>query len=137
MKKVLLTGILLAMIPCSANAAAPFHLKSPETRCQDCHLQLPFNPDPRRLQYHEDIGHTCEKCHKAIHQNKGDSIQHPVSGKPSGQFPNDLPTTLSGNLSCITCHYYHVEDMPQRLINKKLLRRPMNLLFCQACHKDI
>ncbi|MEW6428103.1 MAG: hypothetical protein AB1568_08740 [Thermodesulfobacteriota bacterium] len=131
----LLGGILA--LPAMAAASTPnAHLQcTPGTsRCLDCHTCLPL--DGKAGNFHTSIESICRTCHRSSHATGQNRLAHPSTGKPAKDLPRDLPLDREGNITCITCHFFHIDNMPQRQHEPHLLRRPANRLFCGCCHID-
>ena len=128
--KIFIIGIFLLFL-FSPVAGLPFHDEIGKTRCLDCHVTLPFNPD--KLTFHEDTVDVCRQCHNNFH-GKAD-LGHPLGVVPSMNIPRDMPLDEKGKLTCITCHSYHTGDKSSGGINSHLLRRPEGMKFCYSCHR--
>lgn len=100
--------------------------------CSDCHYRLPF---PKAgLSFNEGIADICSRCHLS-HHGKNLKNSHIVSGRPSMPVPKDLPLDIKNNLSCITCHTFHVGHNLKEGSRKSFLRREKGKTFCYSCHK--
>ena len=133
MKTSRLIGILLAVAVLFPSLAYPLHNQIGRTRCLDCHMTLPFNPD--KLSFYADIAEVCRGCHKRDHASS--LLSHPVGVFPSMKIPEDMPLARSGQLTCITCHTFHANWRPVVEDNPYLLRRPKGKLFCYSCHRKL
>lgn len=127
---ILLLGLLLLVFP---NAALSTHNEIGKTRCLDCHVTLPFNPE--RLSFYEDVAGVCRECHRSDHAKS--TLSHPVEVVPSMKIPRDMPLDRRGRLTCITCHTFHAEWQAVVDDNPYLLRRPEGKKFCYYCHKKL
>ncbi|OGR03683.1 MAG: hypothetical protein A2511_12890 [Deltaproteobacteria bacterium RIFOXYD12_FULL_50_9] len=71
----------------------------------------------------------CYECHKDYNK----IATHPVNvgPKPGMVIPQEYPVLPNGNISCISCHTAHAENIEFRLLkfSKKAL--------CTGCHKDM
>jgi len=95
--------------------------------CGYCHIDVDTSPKEIR----PDISLSCEKCHSEYSKSQS----HPTDIYPRLTIPNDMPLT-EGRLTCLTCHYVHIENNIQR--NKKhyfLRRHVRGMVFCSACHE--
>ena len=109
------------------------HNEIGNTRCLDCHVTLPFNPE--KLSFHDDIEGVCRRCHENDHAKS--RLSHPVGVRPTMEIPADMPLDRRGQLSCITCHTFHADWRPAVDDNPSLLRRPDGKTFCYYCHKTL
>ncbi len=124
-----ISAIMLAALA-FPSAAQPLHNEIGKTRCLDCHVILPFNAET--LSFHEDIETVCRQCHNNDHAGPG--LSHPVGIIPSMKIPTDMPLDRKGQMTCITCHTFHVEWRSVVDDNQYLLRRPEDRMFCFYCH---
>jgi len=119
----------LAVSPFEASAVID---DAGRTKCNDCHYRLPF-PNTR-LSFNEGIADICSLCHIS-HHGKNQKNSHVVNGAPSMPVPRDLPLDINNNLSCITCHTFHVGHTVEEGSRKFFLRREKGKTFCYSCHK--
>ena len=122
--------LLFLVLPESAFSV---HNEIGKTRCLDCHVTLPFNPE--RLSFYEDIAGVCRECHNNDHAVS--ALSHPVEIVPSMKIPLDMPLDRRGKLTCITCHTFHAGWQALVDDNPYLLRRPQSKKFCYYCHNKL
>jgi len=133
--KIHLAFLLLAAVLLPGSAFA-VHDDQGNTQCLDCHQTLPFDRD--KLAYTDETGNTCRQCHPTFPCNaKGgaDGFAHPMDVSPSMTVPRDMPLTVSGKITCITCHSYHAEFWDAEYNTEALLRRSKGMQLCHTCHK--
>ncbi len=98
-----------------------------DNECGYCHVDVENAPS----KIDTDITGACQTCHSEYAR----TMSHPTSIYPSIPIPGDLPLT-EGRLTCLTCHFVHVEE--GMLLRKKhnfLRRQVSGILFCSACHR--
>lgn len=108
-----------------------------DTQCLDCHQTLPFNR--QQLIYTDEVGTTCKKCHTTFPcgpDGNADTFTHPLDATPTMSIPKDMPLSVSGKMTCITCHSYHAEFWDAEYNNESLLRRSKGMKLCHACHQN-
>ncbi len=94
-------------------------------KCDDCHLTTPKKG--KAPIFRNDISFLCNQCHQEIID-----ISHPVGMKPSMAVPSVYPLDWKGNLTCISCHIVHEDNIKS---GKFLLRTPLlGEVFCRECH---
>ncbi|HEY3308421.1 MAG TPA: cytochrome c3 family protein [Desulfuromonadaceae bacterium] len=106
------------------------HYDSSEVKCLDCHSAIPSKQ--KKSSYSDSLERTCRSCHAKFHgQSRNDSFKHPIDILPSMKIPLDMPLNRAGQMTCNTCHTYHVDK------NKFLLRRPWGKSLCLTCHNSL
>jgi len=103
-----------------------------ETKCLECHHGLPF--PGAKLSFNEGIQVVCSRCH-VHHHGKDERNAHPIDMVPSLEVPRDMPLDISGRMTCITCHTYHIGHDITKGAYPSLLRRTRGRAFCYSCHK--
>ncbi|MBI4849973.1 MAG: cytochrome c3 family protein [Nitrospirae bacterium] len=95
--------------------------------CALCH----FDPAPSSADITADITDACQTCHKEYAKTQS----HPSDIYPTISIPKDMPLS-DGRLTCLTCHYAHIDESRQSSGKHYFLRRPVRgVVFCSACHK--
>jgi predicted CXXCH cytochrome family protein len=98
-----------------------------ENECGYCHIDVKTLPKS----INTDITAGCEICHSEYSKTQS----HPTDIYPRLSTPDDMPLT-EGKLTCITCHYVHIDNNVQRNKKHYFLRRQIRgIVFCGACHK--
>jgi predicted CXXCH cytochrome family protein len=98
-----------------------------QRECSICHIDVENSP----VDIKSDITYSCEICHT----NYSASQSHPSDVQPTLSIPNDMPL-MNGRLTCLTCHYAHVDNNAQYSKKHYFLRRPIRgIIFCSSCHK--
>ena len=105
-------------------------------QCSLCHLsENPSGATARRMT--APITLLCTtSCHQDIFD---EGYMHPVDINPKHvSVPSDMPVSLSGELSCATCHNVHAEYYtPYGTASHFLRRQEAGKAFCKICHKDL
>lgn len=98
-----------------------------QAECSLCHVDT----EPSAQDITAEITVACEMCHQEYRKIQS----HPTDIYPSFSVPDDMPLT-DGRLTCLTCHYAHIDNVGQRNKKHYFLRRPaLGIVFCSACHK--
>ncbi len=110
-----------------------------EIRCLDCHVTLPF--ERVVMSFYSDIPSICLGCHQKVpcrDETKAVSgYIHPVGMLPTMDLPDDFVLNVQGQISCITCHFYHDKGKTELTIHAQYLRRSTVKRLCMSCHKKI
>src|ERR1700690_3887471 len=105
-------------------------------QCTSCHTSdNPSGASARRMT--APITFLCTtSCHQTIFD---EGYMHPVDVRPKYvAVPADMPVSLSGELSCGTCHNVHAEYYtPYGSVSHFLRRQEVGKDFCKICHKDL
>jgi predicted CXXCH cytochrome family protein len=97
-----------------------------KNECGYCHIDVQTSPKA----INPDVTAGCEKCHTEYSKTQS----HPTDIYPMLSTPDDMPLT-DGKLTCITCHYVHIDNNVQRNKKHYFLRRQIRgIVFCSACH---
>jgi hypothetical protein len=141
MKKLLYLFTLLLLLPSyNGQAASETPHDDAEIRCLDCHIKLPF--ERVALSFYSDIPSICLTCHKNYPckndaETKNGYI-HPINMTPSMTVPDDLVLDNKGQISCITCHFYHDKGKAALASHSQYyLRRSTVKRLCMSCHSNI
>ena len=107
-----------------AISSEPHDFESNE--CGYCHIDIDISP----RYINPDVTSGCKICHAEYAKTQS----HPTDIYPRVSIPHDMPLT-EGRLTCITCHYVHIDNTVQRNKNHFFLRRQVRgMVFCSACH---
>ncbi|RJQ46472.1 MAG: hypothetical protein C4538_06630 [Nitrospiraceae bacterium] len=98
-----------------------------QSECTLCHTtEKPGNSDITM-----EVTVACETCHPDYPKTQS----HPTDIYPDISVPGDMPLN-EGRLTCLTCHYAHIEHVKQQNKEHYFLRRPVQgVIFCSACHQ--
>ncbi len=105
-------------------------------QCTLCHASdSPSGASARRMT--APITFLCTtSCHQTLFD---EGYMHPVDVRPKHvAVPADMPVSLSGELSCGTCHNVHAEYYtPYGSASHFLRRQETGKAFCKICHKGL
>lgn len=140
MKQSLYFFTLLLLLPHNGLAASKTPHDDAATRCLDCHIKLPL--ERVALSFYSDIPEICLTCHKNNYPCKDDAetkngYMHPINMTPSMTVPDDLVLDNKGQISCITCHFYHDNGKAALASHSQYLRRSTVKRLCMSCHRKI
>lgn len=95
-------------------------------KCILCHVDE--KNEPEKLKPSVTAG--CETCHTDL----GETRSHPTDIYPGIAVPKDMPL-IEGRLTCITCHYVHLNEGRKLAGENYFLRRQVRgIFFCNTCH---
>jgi predicted CXXCH cytochrome family protein len=103
--------------------------------CLSCHVSdNPAGPMARRMT--APITMLCDTCHEKI---ISEGYMHPVDVRPQRvAIPADMPLSLTGEITCGTCHDIHSDYFtPYGAPSHFLRRQETGKAFCRICHKDL
>lgn len=130
---------LLFLFSQNALAAPATPHDNAEMRCLDCHVKLPFQGVV--LSFYSDIPTMCTGCHRDYPCRNDAQTEngyiHPVGILPTMVIPDDLALDEEGQISCITCHFYHDKGKAELAAHGQYLRRSTVKRLCMSCHKKI
>lgn len=129
-----LLAFAVVSLPCAVHGYHDW--RSDSTRCLSCHTSLPLLEN-QPLSFHGGISAICNPCHIKNHESGETEFSHPVEVKASFPLPQDMPLDKDGNMTCISCHFYHLGKESIQAPHIHLLRRPLNEKFCFYCHASL
>lgn len=139
MKQFLYLFLLLFLLPHNGQAASKTPHDDAEIRCLDCHIKLPL--ERVALSFYSDIPSICQTCHKNYpckdDAETKNSYTHPINIIPSMTVPDYLVLDNKGQITCITCHYYHDKGKATLASHSQYLRHSTVKRLCMSCHKEI
>ena len=103
--------------------ALPVAKPHEQLECKDCHKSHSMIPPAR-------TGRPCVRCHE---DQMGDD-SHPTGVAPEGEVPEDLPLSLGGKITCITCHVLHETESHETESRARSLLRKKFSDLCMSCH---
>ena len=139
MKQFLCLFTLLLLFSHNDLVASETPHDNAEIRCLDCHVNLPL--ERVVLSFYSDIPTICLGCHQNYPcrddaKTKNGYI-HPVGMVPTMTVPDDMVLDKQGQISCITCHFYHDKGKAALTTHGQYLRRSTVKRLCMSCHKKI
>jgi predicted CXXCH cytochrome family protein len=103
--------------------------------CSSCHVsENPAGAIARRMT--APITMLCGRCHEDVFS---EGYMHPVDVRPTlVTVPADMPLSLSGEITCGTCHDIHSDYFtPYGAPTHFLRRQEQEKAFCMICHKNL
>ncbi|VAX22453.1 hypothetical protein MNBD_NITROSPINAE04-1127 [hydrothermal vent metagenome] len=93
--------------------------------CLTCHLNDPAKvADVSKMLFKVDFTFMCSNCHEGI-----EALSHPVGMTIKQVIPAEFPKDWKGQMTCVTCHFFHGNT------NGKYLRTATRGRdFCLLCH---
>jgi Cytochrome c3 len=139
MKQCLYLFTLLLLFSHSELVASETPHDNAEIRCLDCHVNLPL--ERVVLSFYNDTPSICLRCHQnypcRTDTNTKKGYIHPVDMVPTMTVPDDLVLDRQGQISCITCHFYHDKGKAALALHRHYLRRSTVKRLCMSCHRKI
>lgn len=102
-------------------------------RCSLCHVSENPSGTTARMMNAPITSLCADNCHQDIFE---EGYMHPVDVRPERvAVPSDMPVSLSGELSCATCHNVHADYYtPYGAASHFLRRQEAGKEFCKICH---
>lgn len=93
--------------------------------CGSCHLNDPQKKRSRgELIYVKDFSFMCDSCHPGAK-----ALSHPVGMPGMKGAPSVFPLDWKGQMTCVTCHFFHDDENPYYLRVNKIRKE-----LCLMCH---
>ena len=115
--------VVLGLIVAVYATHVPEHTKQGD--CLTCHLNDPTDLAPgEKLIFIKDLSQLCSDCHP-----NSATLSHPVGFPVTSRLPRKFVLDWKGEMTCITCHYFHKDPHPFFLRSSKAGKE-----FCLQCH---
>jgi predicted CXXCH cytochrome family protein len=102
--------------------------------CASCHISANTPSLARKL-----VGPVTQLCMTCHEKTLTEGYMHPIDVRPrQATIPSDMPLSLSGEITCATCHDIHAEYLtPYGSRTHFLRRQESGKAFCRSCHRDL